>query len=333
MVEQTHTKVVDVAVGVIMRGTQVLISWRHAGQHQGNRYEFPGGKIDAGESPVAGLTRELKEELGIEVLQAIRAGQLQFAYPEKTVRLHIFKVTGFSGEPVGQEGQPVQWVERHELPNYQFPDANAPILRMVLLPEQYVICRERQAAESPAQWLHWHAQAVPQQAWLYVRCPEIMADEYMQLVQQLASQRPDLQLLVMSRHALRVADSGCAGVRGVHFSRQDLLRLQSLSGYPAAWFKVAACHDVVAIQQANQLGLDAVLLSPLHVTASHQQVAALGWDGWQDLCLQSHVPVYALGGVQPTELPAVQQRGGFGVAGIRAFMLPVIPAGECTLNP
>ena len=320
MAEQTYTKVLDVAVGVIMRGTQVLISWRHAGQHQGNRYEFPGGKIDAGETPAQGLARELKEELGIEVHQSIRAGQLQFAYPEKTVRLHVFKVTQFSGEPLGQEGQPVQWVERDELPNYQFPDANAPILRMVQLPEQYVICREPQAHESPAEWLAWHVQAVPQQAWLYVRCPDVAAGDYVQLVQQLASQRPDLQLLLMSRHALNVHDHTASSIRGVHFARQDLMALANVQAYPAAWFKVAACHDVIAIQQANQLGLDALLLSPLHVTTTHQQVAALGWDNWQNLCLQSHVPVYALGGVQPAQLIQVQQHGGFGVAGIRAFM-------------
>lgn len=319
IVEQQKNKALDVAVGVIMRGTQVLISWRHASQHQGNRYEFPGGKVDAGETPQQGLVRELQEELGIKVQQAIRAQQLEFAYPEKTVRLHIFKVTDFTGEPAGQEGQPVRWVEASELHTYQFPDANAPILRMVLLPEQYVICREQGLIETAADWLGFHVQAVPQGAWLYLRRPDLSSDQYLDVVVQLAQQRPDIQLLVMDRHAALVNDRGLP-VCGVHLSQQDLRQADDLQDYPPAWFKFAACHDVASLQKANTLQLDAVVLSPLRQTATHQHATVLGWNGWQALCLRSHVPVYALGGVQPEELVQVQQHGGFGVAGIRAFM-------------
>ncbi len=319
MAGQGKAKIVHVAVGVIMRGHQVLISWRHAGQHQGNRYEFPGGKIDQDETPEEGLIRELQEELGIEVKQAVRARQLEFAYPEKTVCLHIFKVTDFTGEPVGQEGQPVLWVDAPELHQYQFPDANAPILKMVQLPAHYVICREQLPGESAADWLVFHVQSVPQNACLYVRQPQLAAVQYMRALQQLAAQRPDLKLVAMSKHYTALQEE-LAAVYGVHLSQHDLMQAKDLQDYPAALFKFAACHDSVSVQQANQLKLDAIVLSPLHQTATHQQVAALGWDRWQALALQSQLPVYALGGVQPEELAKVQQHGGFGVAGIRGFI-------------
>lgn len=319
MEAQVKTKVVDVAVGVIMRGDQVLISWRHASQHQGNRYEFPGGKIDPHETAAQGLARELKEELGIDIKQVIQAQQLEFAYPEKTVRLHIFKVTAFEGEPTGQEGQPVRWVQRHELHNYQFPDANAPILRMVQLPDHYVICREQSVQEPLRDWMDFHVQAVPPSAWLYVRHAALTCEAYVSVVQQLALQRPDLRLMVMAKHAMMFMENS-ATIQGVHFSRQDLMQLGHMQDYPSVWFKFAACHDEGSIQKANQLKLDAITLSPLHATRTHPHVAALGWENWQALALHSQVPVYALGGVQLSDLSLVQQHAGFGIAGIRAFM-------------
>lgn len=321
---QSKSKVVHVAVGVVMRGQQVLISWRNAGQHQGNRYEFPGGKIDPHETAQQGLIRELKEELGIEVTWAIRAQQLEFAYPEKTVCLHIFKVTDFKGEPVGQEGQPVLWVKAADLHQYQFPDANAPILKMVHLPEQYVICRELLNSERVVDWLTFHVQSVAHGAWLYVRQPQLAEQQYVDVIQQLAAQRPDLKLIAMSRHY--AALTGQLGyLSGVHLSQHELMQAQDLQDYAAGLFRFAACHDAGSILQANRLKLDAIVLSPLHQTATHHYTVALGWDNWKALALHSQVPVYALGGVQPDELAKVQQHAGFGVAGIRAFMKTANP--------
>lgn len=319
MMPQSKSKVVHVAVGVIMRGQQVLISWRNAGQHQGNRYEFPGGKIDPHETAEQGLIRELKEELGIEVTWAIRAQQLEFAYPEKTVCLHIFKVTDFKGEPVGQEGQPVLWVNTAELQQYRFPDANTPILKMLQLPEQYVICREPIEGERVADWLAFHVQSVARGAWLYVRQPQLPEQQYTNVIQQLAVQRPDLKLIAMSRHYAALTGQ-LGSLHGVHLSQHELMQAQDSQSFATGLFRFAACHDAVSIQQANRLTLDAIVLSPLHPTTTHQHTAALGWDNWQALALQSQVPVYALGGVHPEELTMVQQHGGFGVAGIRAFM-------------
>lgn len=352
MIEPGKSKVLDVAVGVIIRNDQVLISWRNAAQHQGSRYEFPGGKIDAGESPEQGLRRELNEELGITVERSIRAQQLTFKYPEKTVRLHIFKVTGFSGEPVGQEGQPVLWVNKEDLPQYQFPDANAPILRMVYLPERYLISFEliglelisqevteqqkkakqlllnpdQELTEIIEQWLNFHIRQVPQQAWLYVRVPQASPQDYAHIIKALAAKRPDLKLMVMYRHLAYLAeniDRASQLINGIHLSQQDLMQCHDPLilpfGLPANLYRVAACHDQASIDKANQLKLDAILLSPLHATATHQSGTSLGWLHWQQLCSGSHLPVYALGGVQPHELGQIQNHGGFGVAGIRAF--------------
>lgn len=320
-------KIVHVAVGVIVQADQVLICWRDASLHQGNRYEFPGGKIEADETPVQALQRELLEEINIQVKTVVRGQQLYFSYPEKTVCLHIFKVTAFEGIPCGQQNQAIRWVNKNELRHYQFPDANAAILRMVMLPEQYVITQPQAHHQATAQWLDWHIQHVPQQAWLYIRHKHLDPLQYQQVIKLLAGQRPDLKLMAMYSQIkalgpLHLPLTLQSVLTGVHFSQADLMQSNAGLQLPSAWYRFAACHDGASIDKANALSMDALLLSPLHATDSHTGQAGLGWAAWQQLCQTSRLPVYALGGVAPGDLAQVQAAGGFGVAGIRAFYRP-----------
>lgn len=117
-------------MGVIRRDRKYLVAKRPNHLHKGGLWEFPGGKIDADESVQQALARELNEELGI-VVDADRIQYLfpiEWAYPEKKVRLEICLVEIFSGEPEGVEGQPVKWLEMESLRDYSFPEANSGIL-------------------------------------------------------------------------------------------------------------------------------------------------------------------------------------------------------------
>ena len=125
-------KVVDVAVGVIRRGGHVFISKRAAALHQGGKWEFPGGKIEAGETAQQALCRELKEEVGIEVQQASDFLLIKHDYGDKQVKLHIQLVETFSGEPEQREGQVAQWLPIRSLTEYEFPEANKAIIEKLL---------------------------------------------------------------------------------------------------------------------------------------------------------------------------------------------------------
>ena len=124
--------VIHVAVGVIERDGQIFITRRLAHLHQGGKWEFPGGKVESGESVADALKRELHEELGIVCQNSIPLIIVCHDYGSKQVKLETHWVQDFSGEPKGMEGQEGRWVAIEELESYDFPEANQPILACVL---------------------------------------------------------------------------------------------------------------------------------------------------------------------------------------------------------
>ncbi|GGE92892.1 8-oxo-dGTP diphosphatase MutT [Shewanella carassii] len=125
-------KRVHVAVGVIKSGEQILLAKRHGHLHQGGKWEFPGGKVETGETVTQALARELIEEVGLKVTGSTPFMLLSYDYPDKQVLLDIHLVTEFSGTAYGVEGQQVEWVHLEKLQEYTFPDANQPILDKIL---------------------------------------------------------------------------------------------------------------------------------------------------------------------------------------------------------
>ncbi|PHQ81561.1 MAG: 8-oxo-dGTP diphosphatase MutT [Coxiella sp. (in: Bacteria)] len=127
MAKSTSTRV-NVAVGLVIKDDKILIAKRHAHQHQGNCWEFPGGKVEPNETTEQALGRELKEEVGIHVTQSDFLFTIEHDYDDKHVALHIFNVVEFNGEPRHQEQQPMCWRLLSTLSDLDFPLANQPIL-------------------------------------------------------------------------------------------------------------------------------------------------------------------------------------------------------------
>jgi 8-oxo-dGTP diphosphatase len=126
-------QLVHVAVGVITQADKkILISLRHASAHQGGLWEFPGGKVEAGESVQQALQRELNEELGITVVVGKSIIEVRHEYPDKTVLLDVWHIASFTGEAIGREGQQLRWIDVKELADYAFPQANYPIIEALI---------------------------------------------------------------------------------------------------------------------------------------------------------------------------------------------------------
>ncbi|WP_340678225.1 8-oxo-dGTP diphosphatase MutT [Paraglaciecola sp.] len=125
-------KIVDVAVGVIKRHDMIYISKRADTLHQGGLWEFPGGKKEADETIAQTLSRELLEEVNIQVLKQTPLMVIEHDYGDKKVRLDVRLVEQFSGEPSPQENQLGRWVKLEELSQYDFPQANIAIIDKLL---------------------------------------------------------------------------------------------------------------------------------------------------------------------------------------------------------
>lgn len=122
-------KTVNVAVGVVQRNDEIFVCLRPDDVHQGGKWEFPGGKVEANESVVDALARELDEEIGIQVTHSAPLVEINHDYGDKHVTLHVYRVTGFTGEPTGKENQPSKWVSVNALRPEDFPKANVAIIK------------------------------------------------------------------------------------------------------------------------------------------------------------------------------------------------------------
>jgi 8-oxo-dGTP diphosphatase len=128
-----YSNYLSVAVGVVFnRFGEVLIAKRHAHKHQGDTWEFPGGKVEAQESVAHALKRELLEEVGLTIIKHEPWFKIPYQYPDKNVLLHVHQIFQFLGTPQGLEGQCVQWIKPQALLNLPFPQANHPIVQRLV---------------------------------------------------------------------------------------------------------------------------------------------------------------------------------------------------------
>lgn len=125
-----------VAAALIDAADRVLLAQRPAGKHLAGGWEFPGGKLEPGEDRLAGLARELHEELGITLRTPRPLIRVRHSYPSRDVLLDVWIVRHFSGTPRGLDGQALRWCTRAELPTVDLLAADGPVVRVLWLPER-----------------------------------------------------------------------------------------------------------------------------------------------------------------------------------------------------
>ncbi len=127
-------KRIHIVAGIIFNQdkSQVFITKRPDDKHKGGFWEFPGGKVEVGETIEQAMARELDEEIGIRVTEQSLFEHLEFDYTDKSLKFDFILVTDFEEQPYGKEGQQGEWVSLESLKQYDFPEANVPILERVV---------------------------------------------------------------------------------------------------------------------------------------------------------------------------------------------------------
>ena len=299
---------------------EVLLALRPAHLHQGGLWEFPGGKIEAGEDVRTALARELHEELGITVTRARPLIRIPHRYPDKAVLLDVWRVEDFTGEAHGRENQHLEWVALNRLRDKNYPAANLSIITALELPSLYLISEE---PADPAAFL------ASLEAWLksgarliQLRAKTLGEDAYSALaVSALGLCKHYNAELLLNAPVQIVMELDAPGI---HLSSAQLLGFETR---PLGKDKrvAASCHTAAELAHALAIGVDFVVVSPVLPTSSHPGAATLGWAGLRTLTEQATVPVYALGGMRSEHLDIAHQHGTQGIA-VRGVWSSVKPA-------
>ena len=307
---------IHVAAGALSDAQgRILIAKRPERVHQGGLWEFPGGKLEPGETPSEGLARELFEELGVRIRSWRPLIRIHHDYGDRHVLLDVYRVDDYQGKPIGREGQPLAWVAPDAMDPVLFPAADRPIITALRLPNFYLISGADPAC--PDDFIRRLGKALAAGIKLFqLRAHGLSDADYASLVRlahplcRVAGAR-----LLLNRDLKLAKKLPCDGL---HLTSGAL---HSLHERPCDFDRLvgASCHDAQELRLAERLGLDYGLLSPVEATATHPDVEPLGWERFAELVDSAHLPIYALGGLTPAHLDRCIHAGAQGVAAIRGL--------------
>ncbi|WP_062534994.1 Nudix family hydrolase, partial [Mizugakiibacter sediminis] len=231
-------KALHVVAGVLADAEgRVLLAQRPPGRHQAGRWEFPGGKVEPGESAHAALARELREELGIEAQGFEPLIAVPWRYPEKTIRLEALRVAAWTGEPHPHDAAALRWAPPREIDAATMPPADRPLLAALRLPPHYLITP---AAADPARLPALFDAALARGERLFqLRLPAFARDALRPLARALAARCRAAGADLLINADIELARE--LGV-GVHLRAAQLAALEARPLPAGAWV-AASCHD------------------------------------------------------------------------------------------
>lgn len=308
---------IHVAVAAVVNSKgEVLVGQRKQGTHLGGYWEFPGGKLEQGESVAEGLCRELKEELGIVPLSSRPLIRTRHHYPEKSVLLDVWKVEAYSGRPEGIEGQCIEWRALNRLDPGVFPPADVPIINALLLPSRYLITGEFTSVADFEQKLSTAVRTGIELVQLRLKHDWLQTH-----TRSYAREITELCAGLCNQHGVKLMlnlpdEFEPSTAYGIHL---DSRRLSKTKRRPGGDLVSASCHGLQELVHAQSIGVDFAVLSPVQKTRSHPDAQPLGWEAFRQLVDGINIPVYALGGVTADDIEQAWRSGGQGVAAISAF--------------
>jgi len=301
-----------VAAAVVQRPDgSFLLAQRPAGKVYAGYWEFPGGKIESGETPAAALKRELHEELGLTATGIYPWLTRVYVYPHASVRLHFQRVVQWRGEPQSREAQAFTWQCPGKLSVEPMLPANTAVLKALELPAHYGITNASELGEAVA-LRRLDAALNSGLRLVQVREKRFDTRRLKNFAREVVTRCRVFGAKVMINGDAVLADSVAAD--GVHLTASQLMQI---THRPNLNWCAASCHDDNEIRKAESLELDFIVVGPVKKTPSHPGARPLGWKRFHALVVDTALPVYALGGMQPGDLEEAWRHGAHGVAMLR----------------
>ncbi len=291
-------------------GRLLLAQRADDGSAEAGLWEFPGGKVEPGESPLQALLRELDEELDLPVSAAQAVPGARCVDLGRRLAISLLRVQIGQQRPQCRIHQALRWAAPEQCIQLPLGTLDRQLAKWAAAPSSYHISTADGAAALPDPPLS-------ERAWILARWPG--RDDHDALLKQLlartgSSPHTDLPIMLHDRLA---ADAE-RRIIGTHLSSQMAARYRSRPVPLSQWLAVS-CHNETELDRASKLDADFVVLGAVQPTASHPDQAPLGWTRFEQLARQARLPVLALGGVRPADLAQARRHGAAGVAGISAF--------------
>ncbi len=307
-------KIVHVAAAVITRlDGSFLLGQRAPDTFYPGYWEFPGGKVEPGETPRDALVRELDEELGMQVDTAYPWITREHVYEHAHVSLHFFEVSAWRGEIHDRVHSALSWQQADAMDVGPMLPANGPILKALRLPRLFGITHAGEIGID-AQLARLDAALASGLRLVQIREPALPEGPREAFARAVVERCHATGALVMVNDDPALARS--IGADGLHLTARSLA---SAAARPEFEWVGASCHTRADLEKAAGLELDYALLGAVQPTLSHPERNALGWPAFTEMIARLPLPVFALGGLGAGDLGCAKAAGAHGVAGIRAF--------------
>ena len=295
---------------------RVLLVQRPVGKHLAGMWEFPGGKLERDEAPLAGLARELHEELGIILQHAEPLIRVPCHSVARELLLDAWQTDRWEGVPQSLEGQALQWLKPAQIDPSILTPADRAILQAWRLPSRYPITPPEVEPDQCSVWFERIGQAIGRgERLLQLRLPLWPRERVRELAAALLplARRHGTELLLHGD----IEGALALGI-GVQLKSTQLATV-SARPLPLSQRVGASCHDAAHLTQAASIAADFATLSPVAAICRLPQRPPLGWPRFHALAEAAALPVYALGGLAPSHIAQARHCSGQGVAGIREF--------------
>jgi 8-oxo-dGTP diphosphatase len=303
--QNTEPKIIKVAAGILINSkNEVLISQRLSSQPWPNYWEFPGGKVEENESLEECLSRELFEEIGINPVSYSEWITREFLQDDRIIKITFFKIIRWAGEIKKKEVNDYKWIDVEKISSWpkKILPKNIYVLKALRLPSYYLITNFFEDENFIIKVIN------SKDIWVQFREPFLSIDK-IHCSYEVLKQRCTSKILINSRHKDVII---CK--HGIHFTSKDLNNIEKLD---KKIINCASVHNLDEVNRANKLGFDFIVLSQIKKTLSHPEREGMGWDKFKKIVNHSDVPVYALGGLSPSDLVEAHKNGAVGISSQR----------------